>query len=357
MKITRLICALLLLAAAAGAKGEVKWLEKEYNFGVIREADGKVTGEVSFVNNGSDATYINRVRPSCGCTGASYPHGMIEPGDTATISFTYNPQGRPGPFDKTVKVYMGAANDMTVIRIRGTVMGASATLDSQFPKECGSLRLENTLLTAGEMTRGKSRHFFINVYNQGDKTLKPTFGKTPKGLDADIKPRTLAPGETATVTLHLKTSDIAGNGPFELPVELFSDGKDSPKVTLELTGVVVPDTRDIPLETLREAPQAFILPEFVELGENVDGESVSFQFEVANEGKTALNVERVYSREAELELNDLPGEIDGGEKGVVKGTLNLSKLPAGAFRVKVDVLTNDPIHPVRTCGIVGIKKK
>lgn len=356
MKISRLLGAFLLLLAALPARGEVEWLAKEYNFGVIREADGKVTGSVKLVNHGPDATYISRVRPSCGCTGASYTHNVIEPGDSATVSFTYNPQGRPGPFDKTVKVYMGPANELTVIRISGTVIASEATLDSQFPKVCGPMRFDKTEVGAGELKKGQGRHFFINVYNQGDKTIKPEWKSKDKALEVSLKPDKLAPGETATLTFYLKTDLAKEYGPFEYPVEIWPEGKGKEETTLTLSGVIVPDISKIPIEELENAPQAFLLPEFVEVGEEIADKNVEFEFEVLNDGKTPLKVERVYSRQKGVAFHEVPSEVKPGEKGRVKGIVEASQIAEGPFRLKVEVLTNDPVHPVRECGIVGIKK-
>lgn len=357
MKITGIIGGILLFLAAMPARGEVKWLSKEYNFGVIRESDGKVTGRVKLVNQGPDATFISRVRPSCGCTGASYTTKVIEAGDTATVSFTYNPQGRPGPFDKTVRVYMGPENSLTVIRISGTVLGSTATLDSQFPESAGSLRLDKRDIEAGEIKKGQSRHFFINVYNQGEHRIKPQWKSEEKALDVDLKPREIAPGETATFTFHLKTSEAKEYGPYEYPVEIWPDGKGKEKLTATVRGVTVPDISKIPLEQLESAPQAFLIPEFVDLGEKVKGGNVEFEFSIVNEGKSPLKIERVFSRQKEITFADVPGEIKPGEKGIVKGNLDASGLAEGAFRMKAEAVTNDPVHPVRVCSIVGIKIK
>ncbi|MDE6338027.1 MAG: DUF1573 domain-containing protein [Muribaculaceae bacterium] len=349
--------AVLVALAALPAKGEVEWLATEYNFGSFKEANGNVTGSVKLVNHGPKATFINRVRPSCGCTGASYTHSMIEPGDTATVSFTYNPVGRPGPFDKTVKVYMGPDNDLTVIRIMGTVIGAPTTLKANFPVECGPLRLENTLVPAGEIKRGHSRHLFLNVYNQGEKPITPTWHSDAKALTVELTPREIAPGDLGTFSFYLRTAEEPADGPYEYPIVISADGEGSDEVTVTVSVAIVPDTRAIPLDQLENSPQAFLLPEFVDLGEEVDNKDVEFEFSILNEGKSPLEVMRVYCRQEGIDISRVPSTVKEGKKGLVKGKLHASKIPEGPFRLKVEVLTNDPLHPIRTCNIVGIKAK
>ena len=81
-------------------------------------------GRVRFVNTGGEPVVITGARPGCGCTGVEYPHDPIEPGDTAVISFTYNPAGRPGAFEKSIRVYIGD-NTTERVMIRGTVLGTN----------------------------------------------------------------------------------------------------------------------------------------------------------------------------------------------------------------------------------------
>ncbi len=354
--LSRFIILLSLLSAFLAVHGEVKWLATDYDFGIFKEEDGKVTGKVSFVNLGPEATFISRVRPSCGCTGASYTQAMVNPGDTASVSFTYNPQGRPGPFDKTVKVYLGRENDLTVIRIHGTVIGSASTLNTYYPVECGPLRLDSSVLPVGDLKQGRSRHLFMNVYNQGDSPLRPVWKSSSNALTAELNPPEINPGETATFTFLIKADGELPGGPFELPLQILPEGEGGDGATVTVNGIIVPDASSMPLEKIENAPQAFLLPEFIDLGEVKAGKDPEFEFYVLNEGKEKLDVDRVYPRSGGLVIKRTPSGIKGGGKGVVKGSVRLSELPDGPFRLKVEVQTNDPFHPLRTCDVVGIKK-
>lgn len=77
---------------------------------------------------------ITGARPSCGCTGVAYPDDPIAPGDTVKFSFTYNPLGRPGRFEKSIRVYIGDF-DTATIRIRGNVLGTPESLSTLYPVE------------------------------------------------------------------------------------------------------------------------------------------------------------------------------------------------------------------------------
>ena len=356
MKRCGLLSFLFFIVLSAGASVNTEWLAKTYNFGVIKEGDGPVTGKVRFVNKGSEATFISRVRPSCGCTGASYTTGTIEPGDTATITFTYNPIGRPGKFDKTVRVYVGKENELTVVNITGTVVGSEATLSSAYPIERGPLRLETLTVSAGEIKHGAARHLFLNVYNQGNDTIRPEWSFSSDNLTVELTPRDIPPGDAAVFGFHLKTQGLESNGPLNIPVRINPTGKKGDEnANVEVTAVVVPDTRLMSVEEIDNGPRAYLKPEFVELGEIKGKKEVPFEFEILNEGKSEMIVDRVFSRGGLVAVTSLPKRIKPGKKRKVKGKLSVGSLGRGGFRVNVEVITNDGIHPVRIANLVGIK--
>lgn len=342
------------MATSVAAWAKIEWLEKEYNFGTFKEADGPVTGSVRFVNKGPETTFISRVRPSCGCTAASYPHEMIEPGDTAEVTFTYNPVGRPGRFDKAVRVYIGADNELTSVRIKGTVIGDSSTLESVFPIQSGSIRLDYAKILAGEIKRGEARNLFVNVYNQGSDSIRPTWSDVAPSLKVDLTPTTIPPGEIATFSFYLDTTKEKNNGPLEYNVKI-SDGLGSEQA-VEVKAIIVPDTRTMSVDEIDNGPRAYLLPEFIDFGDVENQGLIDFEFNILNDGNSKMKVDRVYSTNELVSITDCPKKIKKGKKGTVKGKLNVAGLQPGPFRIRVEVITNDALHPIRTANLVGLKK-
>lgn len=352
------IAALLSVILSSPALAEIEWLEKNYNYGAFKEAEGPRMGMVRFVNKGPEAAFINRVRPSCGCTETEFTEGIIQPGDTAMVSFIYNPKGRPGSFEKTVKVYLGKENEMHVIRLSGTVIGAPATLQFSYPKEVGPLRLEALSAKTGELKKGSARHLFINAYNQSPDTITPAWVCEERGLQVELTPKSIPPGDIATFGFYVKTTDEDRMGPVDYNVRITAD-KNHPEAgscDVTVSTVIVPDTQSMSAEEVNDGPRAYLLPEFVDFGENVAGGKIKFSFEILNDGNSQLDVMRVYSTESGVEITDRPSRIKPGKKAKVKGGLDIRKLPAGAFRIPVEVMTNDPLHPLRTANLVGVKE-
>ena len=130
---------------------------------------------------------------------------MIQPGDTATVSFVYNPAGLPRPFDKTVRVYIGKENELHVLRISGTVIGAPSTLENSYPVEVESMRIQTLSHKGGEIRKGSRAicllMFIIKVLTR----LHPWTGHNAP-LEVKLTPEKLAPGEIGTLGFYLRTS-------------------------------------------------------------------------------------------------------------------------------------------------------
>lgn len=209
-------------AMSALAASSLRWIEQDYDFGLMQEVAGRKTGFARFVNEGPDSTWIDYVRPSCGCTDADFTKGVIAPGDTAIVSFTYNPVGRPGIFEKTVKVYVGPDKKRHVIKIRGTVLGSNETLSALYPVDCSPLRLSTRLIDLGKVNVGTGRHVFVTMVNASTDSITPAW-QPQEGMSIDVTPKTLGPGDIATMGIYLNSTGAAtsqvGEKTFLIPFE------------------------------------------------------------------------------------------------------------------------------------------
>lgn len=117
------ICTLLIgLAAMAQSAIDFKG-PKSHDFGTINENGGSVSHEFEFVNTGDKPLVIISATASCGCTRPKYPQEPIKPGKSAKIKVTYLPKGRPGEFDKAVKVRTNdPKNKKITLKIKGVVV-------------------------------------------------------------------------------------------------------------------------------------------------------------------------------------------------------------------------------------------
>lgn len=89
-----------------------------HDFGTLPEGPA-ADYEFVFTNTGKEPLVIDRVQASCGCTTPSYSKEPVLPGKTGTIKASYNTQGRPGPFTKSITAFTNQGTK--VMTIKGTV--------------------------------------------------------------------------------------------------------------------------------------------------------------------------------------------------------------------------------------------
>lgn len=97
--------------------------EESYNFTEVPEGP-QVTHEFKFTNTGKEPLILTNVRASCGCTTPSWPKEPILPGKDGAILVTYNTQGRPGAFNKSITITSNADTPDKIIYIKGEVVKA-----------------------------------------------------------------------------------------------------------------------------------------------------------------------------------------------------------------------------------------
>lgn len=94
-----------------------------HDFGSIKENGGKVSTTFTITNKGNKPITISNVTASCGCTTPKWTKDPIAPDKKGKIEATYDPKGRPGPFHKTISVYIaGEETEPMQLIITGTVV-------------------------------------------------------------------------------------------------------------------------------------------------------------------------------------------------------------------------------------------
>lgn len=98
----------------------IDWDKKTLDAGQVNKGNPvKLTFE--FSNSGSVPLTIQNVKPSCGCTVASFPKEPIMPGEKAEITTTYN-AAKVGKFRKSVVVTSNTDPAKQTLVIKGEVI-------------------------------------------------------------------------------------------------------------------------------------------------------------------------------------------------------------------------------------------
>jgi hypothetical protein len=107
-------------SAVFSQSGAFKFSDEKHDFGLIDEGL-MATHEFEFVNTGTTPIIITDVKASCGCTTPFWTKEPVAPGAKGSIKASYNSEGRPGVFNKSITVTSNAVEPTTVLTIKGVV--------------------------------------------------------------------------------------------------------------------------------------------------------------------------------------------------------------------------------------------
>lgn len=106
-------------SAAANVPLTCSWDKTTHDFGKEVEHLKPATASFTITNNGEAPVTISVVQPTCGCTAPNYTKEPIKPGETGTVSLTYDSK-ISGPFSKSATVRLSDGQRYTLV-IKGEV--------------------------------------------------------------------------------------------------------------------------------------------------------------------------------------------------------------------------------------------
>lgn len=357
------IVALLCCTLFAWGQAEVHWLQTEHEFGTFNEENGSVSCTMRLVNTGDSILVITRVQSTCGCTATEYTRTGIEPGDTASVTLTYNPANRPGSFKKDVYVYTNGTPRRSRLTISGKVIGAEVTVDEKYPVRAGNLRLEVENVPMGEMYRGATRNAYINTYNASRDTLVVTVDGNLPHVSLNAAPDTVAPGEASAIVVHYDTRQAPLWGLNVDTLLVMSEPlHNSPTAISGIARVyvmaqVLEDMRKVTPEQRLKGPELKVSAEKV-IYENMHRGTVATQaITLANKGKGVLNVRRLWCPDKAVTIGRVPERIKRGKEAKVEISVDPSRLEGDVLNTTLTVITDDPYTPQVTVRLVGMVAK
>ena len=348
----RILATLLAATAVMVSLAQVRWLETEHDFGAFNEDDGKVSTEFKFVNDSESPVTIDHVRSSCGCTVPQYSKATVNHSDTAAITVVYNPSGRPGRFSKSLMVKL--SNDSTEkLLIKGVVIGAQNTLRSRFPVTAGPIRLRGNMVTFGAVKTGKIKSQFVEVYNSSHSPVVPRWTDIPQYLRVTAAHDTVQPGEQGVYSFVLAPTKSTPYGILTDSLTLNVPGE--PPLRFEIAAIVEEDFSGLTEKQLADAPRIITDTDMLDFGDfSRTGQPITRQLRVTNTGKNDLLIRRVHTSEPGFTVKAPFSKLKKGKSGTVTVTFDPASFSAPLLNSRLQVITNDPSHPLTTIRLVGI---
>ncbi|MFQ7503196.1 MAG: DUF1573 domain-containing protein [Alistipes finegoldii] len=184
-----------LCAFATAAQAQLVFTPDTWDFGTIRETDGRVSHTFTGENRSDKPVVILDVVTTCGCTVPQFTKRPIRPGEKTTVKVTFDPANRPGAFTKELGVYSSERKKVATLTIRGNVTPRMKSTEELYPVDAGGgLRLSTTLNAFSYIREGQQVQSAIGCINTSNRPVRlELHPKESSGLLAADYPRELAP--------------------------------------------------------------------------------------------------------------------------------------------------------------------
>ncbi|MBR1928356.1 MAG: DUF1573 domain-containing protein [Paludibacteraceae bacterium] len=352
MKKSILTSVFMLSVVVAFAQQPVITFEKnEHDFGKINEGDGRVSTEFVFKNEGMEPLVLNNVRASCGCTTPSWTKEPIEPGQTGSITVTYNPNGRPGHFQKTVTITSNASNPTVKVYIKGEVIPKPAQPVNKYPVTIGDLSMSAKSVDFGTVTNGEVTRTieYANLTDHEitvDVLLNTKDAAYMKALPSFT---TLQPKQSGTLTLIFNGATCTTWGPLARSVYMVVNGNEA---RTEENQIVLHAQHDedfsaLSVDERQKAPIFEINSNELNVGVVKVGGNTQKKFSFKNVGVNPLLIRAIINNNPDLfTITAEKTTIKGGKQGALKIQVAASDTTKpGVYRRQIEVITNDPKNP------------
>lgn len=324
-----------LIVLPSQAQQALKFEASTWDFGLINEADGKVSHDFYFLNNRTTAIAIEQVVTTCGCTVPSYSKAPIQPGKRGCITVTFDPTGRTEHFDKSIRVVYDGGKNFQTLRIKGRVR-LQTDMTEEYPYVlCGSLRAKARTLFCGTISQHSAKDFLVDLYNAGDSTLHLSGTLVSKDKQTSARfLRTVPPRTAFSAKITASPSDNY-YGSFSGRLYLSADGKRSTSPIL-ITGTAIEDFRTI---SGNDTPVLKLSQSYFR------GKRTAQSVTITNAGKSDLFIRKIECPSGVRCNQDKELKIPSGAQKSITFTFDASALK-GQAESRINLISNDRQSPV-----------
>lgn len=342
----------VIFAIVGMAQPQIKFNNTTYDFGQIKEVDGKVTGRFEFTNIGNADLLLVKVAPGCGCTAANYTREAVPPGGKGFIDATYDPYNRPGAFHKNIRITTNEpaadqANPAPVLLfIKGNVEKRPPTVFelAGYNEGAGMIRIQQRFAKLETTNIVPIKHE-VNIKNFSDKksTITPTnipdYIKVETSFGKELKPNQEG---KISVTFDPVKKNLIGDSR-EIITFLTTDSIE-PKVIIFLDIHVKEDFSTYSPEKLRNAPVITLSHDNVNFGEQAKGSQSVQTVKIINNGRTPLLIRQVKPSSTMYTVVTEQTQVEPGGFTIMKITF-FARNRGGQQPATIDIITNDPKNP------------
>lgn len=358
------LCLLLSVVTYSQNNAQISTEVMTHNFGTISEEDGPTSHVFIVKNTGTVALVITRVTASCGCTQPEWSKAPIPPGGTGEVKVTFNPQGRPGPFHKTVSIYSNGKKGSHTLAIRGTVTPKMPKPVLVFPYSIGDLKLTTKNILFNTVRPNETLGERIHIKNEAQSSISLQLGKTPGYVTVEARPTTLQPGQEGEITILMdgRSAKRRGRVSIDLPIAVSSAEKKETAGMLHIAANMIDNFNKLSSSEKAQAPIAELSSTLIEFGQVAEkggffpmiGGKATMTLEITNTGSSPLQIYSVTCDDDRLDISGGKRELKAGAKATFKISIRPKDVKA-KMEALINVVCNDPNGPVRLVKVTAHK--
>lgn len=312
-----------------------------------------VTATFELRNKGLRRLVIESVKPDCGCTAVEFPK-EVGVGDKFTIKMTYDAR-QLGHFHKMAAVKSNGSKNPVYLTMTGVVLAEMLDYTGDYPVTMGDLLLDKSDLEYDDVNKGDTPVQEIHILNNGTTKMTPNVMHLPPYLSAIVKPETLAPGRSGTISVMLDSEKLRDYGLTQTSVYIAKQlgEKVSTDNEMGVSAILLPDLKDFDAAKKDLAPQLQISATDIDFTNFGGKAKKTADITLVNTGRSALNISSLQMFTGGLKVTLGKRTIDPGQSTTLKVTGYADDLSKVRTRPRILMITNDPDH---SKVVITIKK-
>jgi hypothetical protein len=338
-------------AIALFAQPVIQFEKTTLEFGNVKEEGGKVTGKFEFTNTGDKDLILTTVKPGCGCTATDYTKTPIAPGQKGTITASYDPYNRPGPFYKNIKVstnepkFEDASNTPYTIYIKGHVekRELSKFEIAGYKNGTGNIRIKDNNVKI-DLLNTETKTFTIQVMNLSSKESTFETVNFPNYITVEqIKGSLIKPNEEKEIIFKYDAIKRGEFGGFKDVLYIQTKDSIEPKLTLFVESTIKEDFSKLTPKQLQDAPKASLDSLNLNFRKVERNTTPALEMKLYNKGKNPLIIRQLKSNNTVFSVVSDKNEVAKDSFATLTVTFN-SKNRRGTQNASIDIVTNDPVN-------------
>lgn len=319
--------------------------KKTHDFGDIRETAGKVSCVFTLTNRSDKPFVIAYITTGCGCTAVKYDKAPILPGQTRQLTIQYDPAERSGHFNSAILITGASPKEDYKLSVTGSVLPKEKTIKERYPILLkNGLRLDQEKIVYGVIPGNEDHTLVLKYFNDSPKQMTLSVAEPQtKNASAMLTKTTLRPQEEGVLMFRLNLSGDKTLGSIRDKVVLNASGQPT---EIPVSATVITNPFDATAEEARNAPIAVLPVNFYYFYPAKSGDQLVRSFEIRNDGKTDLVVEKIETESDELSYSISATRIKPYQKAELTLTWDTKK-GKGEVSVRTTLFFNSVQTPIK----------